>query len=202
MRLFIALALLATCALAQVTEGDPEYDVLHAKFVRSHTHTFYDSDVVGHTLACKNLAPGKPEHRWRCTEHPSGAFYPGVAFVCAMYYVDEYLVFGKHCTVNSYYGTTLIYDGFSDVVPLDTPTEPDEPADDENATATDPIVPDDAESTGDPGDDVSPETTDSTPEPPPEDDVEPDDTSANEQEPENADDEESTGVHEDLPRRV
>ncbi len=208
MHLFIALALLATCALAQVTEGDPEYDVLHAKFLHAHTHTFYDSDVVDHTLTCKNLSPNKPADRWGCVEHPGTVFHASVGFGCAMYYVDEYLVFGKHCTVNTYYGATLIADGFSDVVPLDTPTEPDEelPEDGEgdvNATATDAEPVDDADSTGSVGeDDVPPsDATDSAPENPPPEDAEPEDTSASEQAPEDVADEESAGIVANEPRR-
>ncbi len=150
MHLIVALALLATCALAQVTEGDPEFDALHYKFLHAHTHTFYDPDDSKREFGCKNTSPNKPAFHWGCVERPGNVFHPGSAIGCAVYFADKDLVFGKHCIITSYYGVELLVDGFSDVVELPPVVVPDDTAND--TVATD--FPEDTDSTGDPTDDL------------------------------------------------
>lgn len=168
MRCLVFFALLAVCALAQdVNEDSLEYPSLHERFLRAHSHTFYDPDDPARELSCKNLAPYSKAHRWGCIDRPSGNGYPSVSFRCMLYFIDGDSVFGKHCTVLSYSGDGVLIDGFSDARPLPPPPEPDEDEpvpEDTNATLTDgePDGGDDADSEGYGAPDEFPELDDAS----------------------------------------
>lgn len=160
MRVVVVFFLLAACVLAQVSEEDPEYESLQAQFLRAHSHKFYDPENPQRELACMNIAGNAKPTRWSCYDKPAGVAHAAVGIHCGIYTVYKDVVFGKHCTVTSYYGTALLVDGVSDAVIVPEATDPvvpeeDPPSPDSDANATAPG--DTAEAPGDTTDDGVPD---------------------------------------------